>query len=149
MPIRPEFKQFYGRQWHEETRPRILARAGDKCEHCGKPNRQEIETRLSPRTADGLMFWTLTSTEAPPRWYDREGKPVAPPFHWETENRLRVVICLAHLNHTPGDDRDDNLKALCQWCHLRHDKTKHAAAARRTRETRKDAARPLLRELTA
>jgi hypothetical protein len=149
MPIRPEFRQFYGPEWREVTRPRILARAGNKCEHCGKPNGEQIETRLSPRTFDGLMFWCLITTESERRWFDKEGKPVTPPRHYETERRLRVVICLAHLNHTPGDDRDDNLKALCQWCHLRHDKTKHAAAARVTRGEKKDQARPLLRELTA
>jgi hypothetical protein len=25
-----------------------------------------------------------------------------------------IVLAVAHLNHTPGDDRDENLAALCQ-----------------------------------
>ena len=53
---------------------------------------------------------------------------------------IRVVLTVAHLNHTPGDDRDENLKALCQWCHLHHDAGHH----KETRATRKDATRGLL-----
>lgn len=44
---------------------------------------------------------------------------------------------------------DANLRALCQWCHLHHDAGLHIEHARATRQTRKDAARPLLRETTA
>jgi len=43
----------------------------------------------------------------------------------------------------PGDDRDENLKAYCQWCHLNYDREHHRA----TRAARKDAARPLLAEV--
>jgi hypothetical protein len=149
VPIKPEFRKFYGLQWRTITRPRILARAGDKCEQCGKPNHAYIETRFAPRTSDGLMFWSkLTTRGENTNWYDKNGKPVTAPQFFESAAVIRVIICLAHLNHTPGDDGDENLKALCQWCHLRHDKTKHAAAAKVTRVTRKDAARPLLKELT-
>ena len=59
-------------------------------------------------------------------------------------DRLVVVkLTVAHLNHTAGDDRDENLAALCQGCHLRHDVAHH----KDSRATRKDAARPLLAEL--
>lgn len=34
----------------------------------------------------------------------------------------KVVLSAAHLNHTPGDNRATNLKALCQRCHLNHDR---------------------------
>lgn len=38
MPIRPDLRHFYrGPAW-QEVRARIRERAGDKCEHCGKPN---------------------------------------------------------------------------------------------------------------
>ncbi len=60
----------------------------------------------------------------------------------EPINRRQVLIVLtvAHLNHVAGDDRDENLLALCQWCHLNYDKLHH----KETRSARKDAARPLL-----
>jgi len=46
---------------------------------------------------------------------------------------------VAHLNHTPGDDRDDNLAALCEFCHLHFDAPHHKLQ----REIRKDKARPM------
>jgi hypothetical protein len=54
--------------------------------------------------------------------------------------QIYVVLTIAHLNHTPGDDRPENLKALCQWCHLNYDKLHH----KETRALRKDRTRPLL-----
>src|ERR1700754_4559108 len=60
-----------------------------------------------------------------------------------------IVLTIAHLNHVAGDDRDENLQALCQYCHLTNDAMQHARNARRTRQVRKDAARPLLQLLEA
>jgi 5-methylcytosine-specific restriction endonuclease McrA len=55
---------------------------------------------------------------------------------------VSIVLTVAHLNHTPGDDREENLMALCQWCHLNYDRLHH----KETRSDRKDARRPLLME---
>ncbi len=33
----------------------------------------------------------------------------------------RIVLTIAHLNHTPEDCSLDNLRALCQRCHNRYD----------------------------
>lgn len=33
----------------------------------------------------------------------------------------RVVLTVAHLNHTPEDCDDSNLMAMCQRCHLTYD----------------------------
>ena len=38
MPIRKEFRKFYRGQAWRQTRERIRARAGDKCEQCGAAN---------------------------------------------------------------------------------------------------------------
>lgn len=46
-----------------------------------------------------------------------------------------VVLTVAHLNHTPADCRPENLKAMCQRCHLRYD-TDHHIHSRRQRERR-------------
>jgi hypothetical protein len=35
--------------------------------------------------------------------------------------KFKVVLSTAHLNHDRRDDSDQNLKALCQFCHLKHD----------------------------
>lgn len=33
-----------------------------------------------------------------------------------------VVLTVAHLNRDTADNRDENLKALCQNCHFEHDR---------------------------
>lgn len=41
-----------------------------------------------------------------------------------------VVLTVAHLNHTPEDCRDENLRCWCQRCHLTYDKPEHARTRR-------------------
>lgn len=49
----------------------------------------------------------------------------------------RVVLTVAHLDHTPENCADDNLVALCQKCHLTYDARFHAANAKATRLAKK------------
>ena len=44
-----------------------------------------------------------------------------------------VWLTTAHLNHDTTDNRDTNLMAMCQYCHLSYDKHHHAETAARTR----------------
>jgi hypothetical protein len=44
-----------------------------------------------------------------------------------------VVLTVAHLNHDPADCRDENLKAMCNRCHLRYDTALHVRHAATTR----------------
>lgn len=46
------------------------------------------------------------------------------------ENGSRVVLTIAHLDHTPENCNPDNLRALCQKCHNKYD-AKHRAETRR------------------
>ncbi len=45
----------------------------------------------------------------------------------------KVVLTVAHLDHNPRNNNDDNLKALCQKCHLAYDAKHHAKNAAETR----------------
>jgi hypothetical protein len=47
---------------------------------------------------------------------------------------VRIQLHVAHLNRIPGDDRDENLQALCNWCHWNYDIPQHVASARITRQ---------------
>lgn len=78
MPIRPENKNRYPKNW-KEIRCRILDRANHKCEWCGISN-----------------------------------------YHIK-DNKAKVVLTIAHLDHTPENCADNNLRALCQECHNRYD----------------------------
>ncbi len=126
MPIRRELRKFYGAAWRE-TRARILQRAGNKCEQCGVPDRAFVGR------VNGAWFDERRG------WIDHYGHPITG-AHRPRDRAVWIILTVAHLNHTPGDDRDENLAALCQWCHLNYDKLHH----KETRSARKDARRPLL-----
>jgi hypothetical protein len=46
--------------------------------------------------------------------------------------RLTVVLAAAHLDHNPRNNRQRNLKSLCQRCHMIHDRPHHLAQRRIT-----------------
>lgn len=145
MPIAKEFRKFYGATWRNVTRPRILKRAGYKCEQCQKPDRKQVWVYDVGMGAG--QYWTFQVKPLVSQlWhYCIHGGGTGNFRLYKGEDlarcrRIRVVLGVAHLNHKPGDDRDENLKALCQWCHLNYDKIHH----RETRAARKDKARPLL-----
>ncbi|SRR5581483_5681458 len=137
MPIHPDLRQHYGRAWREEIRPRILERAGHCCEQCGKPDRWQIATVTMPYWP--RMYWRPFSPAYAP-WRNAFGEATVLQFPEKDVRRITVILTVAHLNHIAGDNRDENLKALCQWCHLHYDHLHHKTS----RSTRKDAARPLL-----
>jgi 5-methylcytosine-specific restriction endonuclease McrA len=49
------------------------------------------------------------------------------------ETGSRVVLTVAHLDHDPQNNKEDNLKAMCQRCHLKYDTGHHAKTRRATR----------------
>lgn len=49
----------------------------------------------------------------------------------------KVVLTVAHLDHSPMNCEDTNLASLCQKCHLSYDAQQHAEHARATRIRKK------------
>lgn len=101
MPIRPENRGRYPADWPAISRRIKEDRAGGRCEcagECGRPD------------------WHL---EADGRCGNRHGRPAL-------GTGSRVVLTTAHLNHTPEDCAEENLKAMCQGCHLHYDRAHHA-----------------------
>lgn len=97
MPIRPEMRDRYPRDWNARSRFVRFVRARNRCEWCGAPN----------------------------------GKP-----HPTTGSN--VILTVAHVH----DKRPEvahllNLAALCQRCHLNHDRSDHLAVQRANRRRRK------------
>lgn len=117
MPIKPENRALYPSNWRE-IRASILERAGNLCEVCGVENHawghRDEEGRFIPRPPRGDM-------------------------HGKRPKQIRIVLTISHLNHDPTDNRPENLKAMCQRCHLRHDAEHHARNAAMTRRARKQA----------
>lgn len=112
----------YPANWKTEIRPRILARAGNKCERCGVENHtigaRAIDGTWIPEDETAMRFEMGHIDEAE---YTRKPK--------------RIVLTVAHIeNPDPMDVRDENLQALCQKCHNVLDapmRAKHAAETRR------------------
>lgn len=94
MPIKPENKSRYPKNW-KEIRASILQRANNKCEFCGIEN-------YSVR-----------------------------------ENGSKVVLTIAHLDHTPENCNPENLRALCQKCHNTYDAEHRKETRLRTKNKEK------------
>jgi hypothetical protein len=122
VPIRKELRHLYrGPAW-KAAREGCRDRAGNKCEQCGGLN-----GAIGYRREDG-MFVRLALGVFPP----------------DGAKLVHIQCGAAHLNNVAGDDRPENLAWLCRGCHLHRDAPFH----RLTRAIRKDAARPLLIEMT-
>lgn len=129
MPIKPELRGFYPIDWTELSRSVRFRRAKGACEHCGRPH-----GKLVCALSDGRWY-----DDACGAWRSGEGEPLQvnlpPPAnlpegfgHRWTEVRLAC----AHLNHDIADNSSANLAALCQRCHMNHDRPHHLARRRVT-----------------
>lgn len=106
----PFVKSRYPKEWPAISR-RIRERSGGQCECEGEC---------------GLH----RTTPGPRRCKERNGQPAKCAMG-------KIVLTVAHLNHDGMDCRDENLKALCQRCHLRYDQEQHQVNARTTRRAKK------------
>jgi len=156
MPIAKHLRHFYAGAAWRAVRRRILARAGGRfdaagkyqggarCEQCGKPDRETVETITGRACICPVMYWRATSCGWRTWLGERAPDAIAAALRADfgKPRTIRVVLSICHLNHAAGDDRDENLKGLCQWCHLHLDRAAH----KMSRATRRDRARPLLVE---
>ncbi|MFT8366602.1 MAG: hypothetical protein ABF623_12215 [Gluconobacter cerinus] len=124
MPIRRELKALYPPNWPELSRQARFERAGGMCQRCGRPHGQTLQVLPGGR-------WKHPETG---HWFNGRGRPVAPPdlIALLQTRQTKVVLAAAHLNHDPTVNRLRNLRALCQRCHLLHDRVYHLAQRRLT-----------------
>ena len=115
MPIKPENRARYPRNW-KAIRAAILDRARHRCEQCGIP--------------DGVYRNRNTG-----QWTDDHG--LVETWSMDGDRTARIVLTIAHLDHTPENCDPANLRALCQRCHLAYDATHHAQTAYQTRRRHK------------
>jgi hypothetical protein len=123
MPIRPEERGRYPKDWRAIS-ARIRDRAGNVCEWCGVPNRAIVvrDLRVTSKRPEGASAWRL---------HEHDGVCCG-----EDCGAVKIVLTVAHLDHTPENCTDENLVALCQKCHLTYDAKRHASTARETRARR-------------
>lgn len=118
MPIRPENKDRYPKDWPAISR-RIRDRAGNKCEWCKIEN--GILGGRDPHTGKFYKALPLGDDGLRLQWPQPGDSGFCEGFGGTTLRIVRVVLTVAHLDHTPENCADDNLAALCQRCHNRYD----------------------------
>ena len=126
MPIRPELRFLYPIDWPQISRWVRFVRAKGRCEMCGRPHGAIVRHLGDGRWLD----------EASGFWRDGSGRRtrVPPGHHAERAATTRVVLAAAHLDHDPSHcgPRHRNLRALCQRCHMLHDRPEHRRRIRLT-----------------
>lgn len=116
----------YPTDWLSTIRPRILERESHCCKFCG------IADRLVGWWVAGGAFYTAdqaSSGRIPPQDAAallKKKKHRPEPY--------QLVLTVAHLDHKLIDHSDGNLAALCQRCHLNHDR---ASTARQRAQSRR------------
>lgn len=114
-PIRPENRARYPHDWPEISLRIRTERADGRCECAGECGRGTHTGRCPNR--NGLPAYGTGS---------------------------RVVLTVAHLDHTPEHCDPGNLRAMCQGCHLHYDRDHHRQTAAATRRAAIEAAGQLV-----
>lgn len=122
MPISRTLKRYYPDNWPEISEYVRFERAGGRCERCKRPHGARV-LRLS----DGRWFDRFHGI-----WRDGCGVrvPVPPLRDIGRARYTHVILAACHRNHDPSCNDDLNLMALCQRCHLSHDRSYHMARRR-------------------
>ena len=132
MPIKPELRWYYPIDWPQVSHWVRFVRAQGRCQVCGRPHGAMVR-----HLGDGR--WWDQDRQA---WRDGKGRRVPSPVLAEDAapvRTTRVVLAAAHLDHDPGHcgRRHRNVKALCQRCHLLHDRPEHRRRIRLTLRRRR------------
>lgn len=96
MPIKPENRGRYPARWRDLADTIKFIRAGGRCECVGECGRGTHLGRC-PNEHDEKAYGTGSI----------------------------VVLTVAHLDHTPENCDEANLRAMCQGCHLHYDREHH------------------------
>ena len=117
MPIK---YSLYPPNWFSELRPAVLERAGNACESC-RANQYDV-VRWNPVTETYDSY-----QEEPPTTYRLAVRLwVELKASHEYNDWTVIKLAIAHLDHDITNNDLSNLKALCNRCHLAHDRMDNA-----------------------
>jgi len=124
MPID---KSKYPSNWREISLS-VRAAANWKCQWCGGANKSVVQ-----RTPNGpveiLVVWNN-------QLQGHEDTSAMRASRLRELGLTKIVLTTAHLDRDTTNNARENLAALCQKCHLGHDKEQHAASRRYGRNHR-------------
>lgn len=117
MPINRRYRWFYPIDWPQISRRVRFERAKGRCEQCGRPHGQVVRCLGDGRWLDPTGGG----------WRDGSGRPADWPdiVEYAGSRATRVVLAACHRDHDPTNNRAGNLVALCQRCHMLHDRAEH------------------------
>jgi len=104
MPIRPENRARYPKDWKAISLRIRNERAESRCECLGECGQ------------------------------DHDGRCDAINYEPHPQTGSKVILTVAHLDHVPENCDPSNLKAMCQRCHLTYDAAHHKRTAYATRK---------------
>jgi hypothetical protein len=121
VPIRPENRSRYPDDWRAISARIRFDRAGGRCECLGE---------CGSRHHADLLALIEAALEAGADVYGENTDPRCPARHGHVHpwTGAQVVLTTAHLDHVPEHCDDENLRAMCQSCHLNYDRAHHAAS---------------------
>jgi 5-methylcytosine-specific restriction endonuclease McrA len=129
MPIKPENKARYPKDW-KQISARIKEREGHKCKFCGLPN-----YKIIMRIGDCVI--SISDAELVEAFDIAQRTQVQYRKVLQDMGYVRIVLTVAHLDHQPENNADENLAALCQRCHNRYDMPHRIANRKITNERKK------------
>ena len=127
----------YNKNFLIEVRPAMLKRAEINgvscCEFCKVSNykhilRGTLYGKDAYQDADLKVFDGQNSELLKDDWED---------FESDYKRAIKIVLTIAHLDHSTTNDDPSNLKVLCQRCHLKLDDEQHRQNVRKTNARKK------------
>jgi len=102
-------RKLYPINWNEISARIRHERAKDRCEWCGVQN-----GAVGARDCDG-------------KWWDEDSihslnATAGDYLFGDFPHMVRIILTVAHLDQNPANNDESNLAALCQRCHLNHDR---------------------------
>ncbi len=122
----------YPADW-KRIRAEILLRAGNVCERCRAPNGVLVARGAKGTRDEGTYMLDVGSVRCAETGEDRG---VARGSEFEADRFVVIVLTVAHVDHDESNNDPQNLRALCQRCHLKLDA--HDNALRRRANARRN-----------
>lgn len=132
MPIKPENKALYPKNWKEISHFIIHERAKNKCEVCGVNNhavgyRDGNGDFVMPDRGNDRDYYAglgLSAVTKKMLTYKNAVMmaEIANDYYNSGFKYIVIVLTTAHLDHNPENCDYSNLKAMCQKCHNNYDR---------------------------
>lgn len=116
MPIRDILRPLYPADWDNISQYVRFEREKGFCQHCGRKHGDRV-ARLPGKWFDSCTNQRRASDGSITSWPDI--------FEHNQIQYTVIVLATAHLDNNPSNNSPENLAALCQKCHLAHDRKYH------------------------